>query len=53
MNMADQPAWFKELKQQGKPGNVAAPKDAPKGSTEDRVTALEQLLEKHGIRPQD
>ena len=47
----EQPKWFSDLKNRGgnQQGFAAGP--APKASVEDRVTALEKLLELHGIRP--
>jgi hypothetical protein len=49
----EQPDWYKKL-EQGKGGaakGVSAPK--PTVSTEDRVTAIEKLLAKHGIVQRD
>jgi len=46
----EQPKWFTDAKKTGAVAGVeSAPK--PKASVEDRVTALEALLDTHGIRP--
>ena len=46
----EQPKWFTDLKSQGAVQGVGAV-PTPKASVEDRVTALEELLDLHGIRP--
>ena len=46
----EQPKWFTDAEKTGAvQGVVSTP--APKVSIEDRVTALEELLDLHGIRP--
>ena len=50
-----QPKWFRDLKptagQQLNHKAEAVKQAVSKGSVQDRVTALEDLLDMHGIRP--
>ena len=46
-----QPKWFRDLKPGAAANAAVTQQPALKASVEDRVTALEALLDLHGLRP--
>jgi hypothetical protein len=46
-----QPGWFTGMQPKGEAANQEGNQAAPIASVADRVTALEDLLDRHGIRP--